>query len=213
MDQKRRCTRPQHAKKQRRRGPSVREPLLWTPLFLVQFASRLFENLDVDQPGCRPTSVLLLTYLAQSVTFRWGSACSGTESPHWVFIALAEAALANMVFEQAYSAEMDSAKRDWIMTQAHPKCLFSDIFDITRSTARCAISGMVDVKQVCHSVVTDLFISGFSCKSVSALANDDQTRMAPFATTKDRLELHGGGVSWSFRRPARNPSFSRTSRA
>ena len=192
MDQKRRCTRPQHAKKHRRRG-SERAPLQWNPLFLVQFASRLFENMD-------GMHAVFAAYLAQSVVFRWGSACSGTESPHWVFIALAEAALGHMVFEQVYSAEIDAAKREWIMAKAKPKCLFSDIFDINRLTARCTISGMANVKNVCHNLTTDLFISGFSCKSVSALANDDQIRMSAICDYVGQTGITWWGVVMTLQR-------------
>ena len=134
---------------------------------------------------------MLAAYLATSTIFKWGSACSGTESPHWVFQALASAAVSRMVFEQVYSAELDPHKRAWIMDQAKPKCLFSDIFDVTRATARCCIRGLVNVKEVCHSSTTDLFIAGFSCQTVSGLNPDDATRMRAISNYEGTT-----GITW-----------------
>ena len=170
-----------HANKRQRRS---RDRLPWNPSFLVQFAARLIENLGGMQAG-------FAAYLAQSVVFRWGSACSGTESPHWVFGALAEAAFAQVVFEHVYSAEIEATKREWIKNMAQPSCLLSDIFDITRTTARCAIAGIINVKQVCHSMVVDLFIAGFSCKTVSALNADPKTRRQAISDYRGST-----GITW-----------------
>lgn len=176
---------PRHlvARKRRRRS-SPRRPLRWDSKFLLNFILRLFENLGTLR-------LHLEDYLAGDGEFRWASACSGSESPHWVFKALASVG-AQISFHQTYAAEMSKPKRQWILDHAHPSALFGCIFDITRAHAHCYATGdsNLDVSALCH-FLQDLFIAGFSCKTVSALNPDAETRKSSITS------FHGTtGLTW-----------------
>ena len=121
---------------------------------------------------------MLVQFLDNQV-FYWATACSGTESPHWVFQCLSQMDEFNVTFRHIYAAEWEASKRAWILSQTRPTHLFKDIFDITRETAHCFVEGVViNVKTRCHNKTTDMFLAGFSCKTVSALSNDAEQRRA-----------------------------------
>ena len=154
--------------KKRQRTKSPRRALCWEQSRLQHALSRLIENLG-------PVHALLLRFLEQPTELRWGSACSGTESPAWVFSFFKY--FGYMSFKHVYGAEWVAAKREWNPAQACPRNLFKDVFDLTRRLAFCyASQECADPKKACHEKPTDLFIDGFSCKTVSALSNDAEAR-------------------------------------
>lgn len=157
--------------KRRRKDKGPRGPLRWSAHWLHFFLMRLFENLgDAHEVFSR--------FVQQPRQLRWGSACSGTESPAWVFAALASLSEdPAMTFDHIYGAEWEHKKREWILNEARPRFLFKDIFDVTRRRAfDYASQEYVDPKTACHEQPTDIFIAGFSCKTVSALSNDTDAR-------------------------------------
>ena len=182
VDREGRCTRPQIARK-RRRKRSPRKPLHWNSSFLSNFLLRLFENLGTMRGQVEH-------YLNSGGEFRWASACSGSECPHWIFQALLSVG-AKMLFYHAYSAEISARKRQWILDNARPSVLFGHIFDITRAQAFCHATGVEVASSRAFRYATDLFIAGFSCKTVSALNPDNETRH------KTITDFHGStGLTW-----------------
>ena len=77
-------------------------------MVLDDFAGRLFENMGFVM------FAVLARFLSEHETMYWGTACSGTESPHWVFLCLAAMDDVNVTFRRVYSAEWAAAKRAWI---------------------------------------------------------------------------------------------------
>ena len=161
---------PRWRKKRRRRSP--RRGLSWNPIWLTCFAERLFENMGYV------AFAMLMQFLDNQV-FYWATACSGTESAHWVFQCLSQMDEFDVTLRHIYAAEWEASKRAWILSQTRPTHVFKDIFDITRETAHCFVEGVViNVKTRCHNKTTDMFLAGFSCKTVSALSNDAEQRRA-----------------------------------
>ena len=167
----------------------ARHALGWSPAWLEELTARFIENMG----GVAAT--LLVRFLAHGLVLRWGTACSGTESPHWVFSCLMQGVYCDAIFRHNYSAEWESAKRDWIRAETSPTHVFKDIFDITRATAHCFVKNCrINVGQCCHSVSTDIFLAGFSCKSVSALSNDAETRRTSISDYNGTTGLTFWGV-------------------
>ena len=140
--------------------------LRWDRHFLPSFAARVVADLPpaFEQAFSRSSHV------------SWGSSCSGTESPLWVFEALSQNNY--LTHTHVFSAEIDPDKRSWIqhITQAtrrvrrkraHHTLLFCDILDVSRPSATCANNGVVAPADYCEDL--DLFLAGFSCKDVSFL--------------------------------------------
>ena len=170
-----------------------RAPLGWTATMDVEFAKRVLANLSA------PTLQEILQYLRRVPAHRWGTACSGSESPSWALKALWEAVStsygqevgerADDPFEHVYAAESEPTKREWISQKTVPLFLFSDIFDLTRVSAYCDLAGK-DVKVVEVGDI-DQFIAGFSCKNVSGLSNDDEGRRAA-------ISEYRGSTGWTW---------------
>lgn len=131
--------------------------LSWGEDFLTTFASRVVRDL--------PT--IYQAAFRKSTRVHWASACSGTESPLWVFEALA--ANGYLCHRHVFSAEINPHKRRWIRHVAPSTgfFLFADIFDISRRSAKCDIHGDVAPGDLCDAL--DIFLAGFSCKDVSTL--------------------------------------------
>ncbi len=132
-------------------------PLRWGPHYLEHFASALLRRVPKD------LECSLMSQLT-SRTWSWASGCSGSESPHFVFSSLHACLLREQStcapFEQIFSAEVDAAKRNWIRSRCFTgQTIFDDIFDVSKTTN-------------VQSRRLGLFIAGFSCKTVSALANN-----------------------------------------
>ena len=107
-------TRPR--KRFRGTDPQPREALPMNSRFLHKFAQRLFENLG--------DSTFDETFkLFAPEHCRWGSGCSGTESPEWMFSTLRDVICeltgsCNINFQHMYSAEWEERKRNWILSNA-----------------------------------------------------------------------------------------------
>lgn len=102
----------------------------------------------------------------------WGSGCSGTDSPAWVFAALQNAVYrfseTHVCFPHVMSAECDKRKQVFLRCVAEPSMLFADIFDLSAASAQDIISG-TQIRPADHFRDIPFFIAGFVCKSVSAL--------------------------------------------
>ena len=60
------------------RSPTVPPPLAWGPDYVRDFFGKLFQNLE-------PLEVQETFAYLRGLVFPWSSACSGTDSPAWVF--------------------------------------------------------------------------------------------------------------------------------
>ena len=112
---------------------------------------------------CRRTTIM---YMAACATYNWGSACSGTDSPSWVFVAMG-AVFLHTAFSNIHAAEILAAKRAWIKRTSKPRHLFRCVLALTRRKADCDQVGPVELADLPWPL--DLFIAGFSCKDVSHL--------------------------------------------
>ena len=140
---------------------SVEAELQWGPDYLSQFCKYLLRKLQRSSVG--PVIDLL-----RSQPIVWASGCSGSDSPAWIFDGIS-ACIGGGKFQHIYSAEIDPRKRAWIKEMTKCTHLFSDVFDLTRSKARCDRSGRVVDMKLVHSRVLDILLIGFSCTSASRL--------------------------------------------
>jgi hypothetical protein len=137
-----------------RGGSGQMEPLRWGSGFMVAFLNRLFCN--AGERGQQ-----LKCYLGGK-TLTWGSGCSGTDSPSWVFTALAQ--ITGGVFVHRFSAESSQEKRRFLLIHSAPQQMFADIFDLSRKVAHCCLA-----RSLVTPLPANLLFVGFSCKTVSNL--------------------------------------------
>ena len=163
----------------------MRSPLRFDSNCLSSIASRMLDNL-----ACGHDSVLKLTlaFLVSSPII-WGSACSGSECPHWCFAAIvcavsSRSAHHSVSFDHEFSAELQAEKRRWIQSHFSGRYLFPDIMDLSRARATCDLRGVVDMSLLRR---LDIFLSGFSCKDVSRINTSGKH------DGKDPLDSTSGG--------------------
>ena len=168
---------------------SAAAPLHFGAAYLRDLAMRCLQALESHE-----TSGVWLDHFrgmqCWSKAWRWGSACSGTDSPSWIQTSIAEAAQLfcgeARMSAHVFSAEIVAWKRDWIKSLCPPQRLVADILDLSAEKAHDCI---MDEQFVLKSELAEMdsFIAGFSCKSVSALNVDKQTAqhalMDPATTT------------------------------
>ena len=145
------------------RSPTVPPPLAWGPDYVRDFFGKLFQNLE-------PLEVQETFAYLRGLVFPWSSACSGTDSPAWVFGGLRDFLAASgicTIFPHIVSAELDKQKRNFIQQVHAPRQLLRNIFDITREDAFNEISGRLE--QPDSGRETRCWLIGFSCQTVSGL--------------------------------------------
>ena len=145
-----------------------RAPLRWGPNFVDELAERSLSRLSDVQ-------VAQLTRWLHGAELGWGSGCSGTDSPAWVFRALKaqlEHRACRADFPQVFSAEADKRKRGFILETGDPEQLFACIYDLGLPEADCCKSLRRVLVDERHRL--RLFIAGFSCKTVSGLHQTDR---------------------------------------
>ena len=115
----------------------------------------------------------MLFQYCSSLEFGWSSACSGSDSPAWVWQALTDYfgdKLGHGSFSAPHivSAELASNKRNWIKRVHAPLQLFDDIFKLSgRQDATNHMTGKVEFPDP-NRRNRSWFI-GFSCKTLSGL--------------------------------------------
>ena len=136
-----------------------------------------------------------------------GTACSGTDAPVFMLRGLTQTLIKqhNGVREMkhVFSCEHDKDKRDWITTVCdydNDFKLFDDIADIGCAHAMNTTLGRMDIVPT-----SNMFIAGFSCKSVSRSVGSYVARVlgnggrsiffaeTPEAGVETLLTLRGGG--------------------
>jgi site-specific DNA-cytosine methylase len=147
------------------------EPRQWGSDYLDVFCTELLKKLLVKNPEI----VTALKCDGPGNEFRWGSGCSGTDSPRWVYSAIAQALQREvpnntMSFKHECSAECVPIKRDFVNAFATPGILTADIFELCLEDVRNFAGGRVcQCDPIRELQDMDCFIAGFVCKSVSAL--------------------------------------------
>ena len=117
----------------------------------------------------------LIDYL-QGLHQGWGSCCSGTDAPRFIYEAIqAWARSRNMTctFIHILSAECDSAKQRFIQVTGQPRQLFGDLFDVCRDGAMNFITQQREAPDAANEI--RVYYIGFSCKTVSGLASSHRT--------------------------------------
>ena len=117
----------------------------------------------------------LIDYL-QGLHQGWGSCCSGTDAPRFIYEAIqAWARSKNMTctFIHILSAECDSAKQRFIQVTGQPRQLFGDLFDVCRDGAMNFITQQREAPDAANEI--RVYYIGFSCKTVSGLASSHRT--------------------------------------
>ena len=151
--------------------PVARAPLSFGPAYLTDMSSRCLDNLfDVD--GGLGLLADLYSYMSEEAVVKWGSGCSGTDSPAWSLRGILECLNRRGISvssDHIVSAEIRPEKRRWISTLCSPRVLLGDVFDMSRSVACCADTKTRYIRppSACAGMHQALF--GFSCKSVSNL--------------------------------------------
>ncbi len=138
---------------------SSRVPLRWSRDYIDCLLDRILGNL-----GCNRVSLLGSFFHGREV--QWGSGCSGTDSPGWVHQAFRRKW--QCIPRHRFSAEIVPAKREFILRHHQPDMLFTDVFDLSRRSARDVKSGQD--RQACS---VDIYWCGFSCRTVSNLQTTD----------------------------------------
>ena len=162
-------------------------PHTFDSTFLDRFAANIWKNLSTADHDNIRRCVSLLS------TVRWGSGCSGTDAPAWAFAALKDAfAAAGIALKtcHVYSAELVDFKRKFIskVPFGRPQFLFKDLFDLSRSSARCTLSGESTNPL---RLLIDVFICGFSCKSASFLNHHETGAVASAGDGSTAITFRG----------------------
>ena len=144
--------------------------LEWGPNWLLQTLSHFLDSLE-------PAEVCALTrYLSQEAeSLRWGSSCSGTESPGWVFRDLwielqrraPDQTLCPLMPVVCAEASIDKCNFIKKACPAKAEQMYLDMKDLLRRRAFCLKRGERRVPDISN---LHFFLAGFSCKSVSGLA-------------------------------------------
>ena len=140
--------------------------LHWGPNYLDNLADRFLDRLASTD------HVKLLRFL-HNTEFGWGSGCSGTDSPTWVFGPLSaklESRGCHVSFPHIFSAELEASKRNFICQTSTPGNLYGNLYDLCKDRAFCHKAGAEALVDPNHRV--RIFIAGFSCKTVSGLHSD-----------------------------------------
>ena len=108
----------------------------WGPGWLNAVTRQMLQSLSPKEFAS------LRGFLGIVPDFKWGSCCSGTESPAWCIVALF-AELRALGFkvpsvEALFSAELSAEKRDFIETCSPmvAKHMFADMADVLKPAAR-----------------------------------------------------------------------------
>ena len=144
----------------------------WGPNYLEEMCGVFYSRLPAE------TAAEVASYLHDN-NWGWGSTCSGTDSPAFVFESAASyfrTMHINFQPNHIFSAEMDECKRLFITRHASPNELYVDVADVCKPKA-WNYSGKKPeyIEPDVHKEVKQ-YLSGFSCKSVSGLnpaANQD----------------------------------------
>ena len=142
-------------------------PPVFDEHFLDAFAVACWLNFSVDHQAHIMRAIMLL-----GCVITWGTGCSGTDSPAWALASLQAALLTmaqvSLTTRHIFSAELEPFKQQFIaqLQWGAPLYLFRDLFDLSRQSATCLLSGCL-VQPLTLGV--QLFMAGFSCKSASFL--------------------------------------------
>ena len=132
------------------------------------------ENLDADSRAC-------VFQYAKDSEFAWGSACSGTDSPSWVYAGLKAYLQSQQIGMEAphiVSAEVDASKQKFIQTVACHQQLLDDLFKVICETPpENLMNGKRELADPLQLVKQ--WIMGFSCKSVSGYNRSSGRGSAP----------------------------------
>ena len=139
----------------------------WGPRWLHDKTEHLIDSLPLHVIMC------LSGFLGCFSELRWGSSCSGTESPAWSLLAFGHAMGrfgAVPTFDTIFSAELEQEKREFIerCSPIPTKQMFSDMEALTRAEAALELRSNTYQMPNLHRIF--VFAAGFSCKSVSGLA-------------------------------------------
>ncbi len=116
-----------------RRKAKRRSTLQWGPNFVQDLWRTVFEE------RLPPDVAKEVRDFLSDHKYGWSSACSGSDSPTWVYDGLVAYLKTQGISFQAYhvvSAELAPPKQQWIMhsLSVTPRQLYGDIFHITRDT-------------------------------------------------------------------------------
>lgn len=140
-------------------------PLRFGKMYLFHLVERLIEK-NLDEKKRRS-----LQRYCNGLQQGWCSACSGTDSPAWVQQALQEyfqSACVSYSAPHIMSAEIDPAKRAFIMAACRPLQLFDDMFKvISAEPVMNHVTGEFEVPDSQNRSRT--WWIGFSCKTASSL--------------------------------------------
>lgn len=137
----------------------------WGPDYLENMVGILLGRLPAD------TLAQVERFLHDN-NWGWGSTCSGTDSPAFVFAAAARHLRGrhiNLEPNHIFSAEMDECKRAFITRHASPKELYVDVADVCKPKAWNVAGKTAEYIQPDSHKEVKQYLSGFSCKSVSGL--------------------------------------------
>ena len=116
----------------------------------------------------------LTQYVSNLGEFRWGSSCSGTESPAWVikdlFTVLERKGVSTPKIVTVVCAEQSPEKCAFIVDVCplSSEQMYYDMRDLLRKRAYCR---KADCRRKPNVAGLTVFVAGFSCKSVSGLAS------------------------------------------
>ena len=144
-------------------------PLRWSSNIIADFYERLWSLLPL------PTQMQTLQYLEDLCVLKWSTACSGTESPQWVFEAL------EVLYDRmrprlhsgfrcahAFAAELDRDKQRFILATARRpvRQLFGDMNQLSGARALNIVTNETENIDGANIWMT---LIGFSCKTASSL--------------------------------------------
>ena len=142
---------------------------------MCDFLLRVFANFDTDFQVFFHTESRRFARDSPDGTFhfRWGTACSGTESPQFVLSAWLRSGLfKDWVFDHIVSCEIDEDKRRFIGMVSRSLYFIENIVALSRSMAWCLASNMAIATSAFYDL--DLFAAGFSCVDLSPLKTSQQ---------------------------------------
>lgn len=149
---------------------------MWGPLYLASFSGRCLSNAfsyDDDLRRC------LAEWCGRTPALRWGSGCSGTDCPKWVWEAISQGIFdtlgTSLSVSHVLSAEKDPRKRAFLKVVSCPAIMAADIYDLSSSSS--IMDHMTNMyKFPCQEAGgLHCFVAGFVCKSVSGLNKDKES--------------------------------------
>ena len=133
-------------------------PLRWGKEFLSEFGSRLLEAQEAKHVALWNKMTAMVPEIC------WASACSGTESPQFVFSGFAKGILKSGKIHHLYSAELCPEKREFMGRVSSAQFTFGDMCGLSRPELWC-IKNQCKIKRNQLGGVT-VFVAGFSCVDI-----------------------------------------------